>query len=181
MKKNRLLKETTTLGFPTDLPDFMKSEITCQPVWSSVLLGPGAIGQAPLFTYPIGQTVPRLGGVPSDLMASATRLHTNLNCAGEMGSGIGDLLTECIYFEVHDASLVDLQKIGACVRFTLKIGGQEKLSVLLNSLPAIQQPALQVHRSDGVKGIISVEKELSLSRPILLKIILDGKIRYDAR
>lgn len=157
------------------------SEYVQQPVWSSVLLGPGAIGTASLFTIPIGFAVPRLGGVPTDLMPCATRLHTNLNKAGEMGSGIGDLLIQSTEYQVIGGNLDDLSKIGNFVRFTLRIGACEKFSLFLNQIPRREIPIIDIRRYDTIEGAVNVERELSLSQPVLLKIILNGLIRYDAR
>lgn len=151
-----------------------------QPVWSSVLLGPGALGEASLFTYPCGQAIPRLGGVPTDLMPAATRLHTNLNKAGEMGSGIGDMLVDCIEFEMIDGSLRDLQQIVSNVRFTLYVGRREVNSSFLGAFPQRQDPPLSIGRCDTVSGKINVERELSLTRPVLLKMILASRIAYDS-
>lgn len=126
---------------PTAVPD--TSDVRDDNVYSAGVVAHGATGQLSLFTVPKGQTIPELKGssisaTTNDHQTTYTDLTTNLNKAGEMGSGIGDLSVRAIainvegkYFtdagaaSIYGAGPRELQEIQSKMSFVFKIGQKE--------------------------------------------------------
>lgn len=95
---------------PTAVPD--TSDVRDDNVYSAGVVAHGATGQMSLFTVPKGQTIPELKGsaitaTTNDHQTTYTDLTTNLNKAGEVGSGIGDLSVRAIAVDVEPKYFTD--------------------------------------------------------------------------
>lgn len=126
---------------PTAVPD--TSDVRDDNVYSAGVVAYGATGQLSLFTVPKGQNIPEIKGsaitaTTNDYQQTYTDLTTNLNKAGEMGSGIGDLSVRAIAINVEQARFTNAGAMGAAgagpqelgeilakMSFVFKIGQKE--------------------------------------------------------
>lgn len=154
---------------PTAVPD--TSDVRDDNVYSSGVVAHGAAGQLSLFTVPKGQTIPEIKGsgisaTTNDHQTTYTDLTTNLNKAGEMGSGIGDLSVRAIavnvegkYFtdagaaSIYGAGPRELQEIQSKMSFVFKIGQKEMT----------KGPLMTYGCSGGVYGNVAISTTANAS------------------
>lgn len=145
---------------PTAVPG--ESDVRDDNVYSAGVVSYGGTNQLSMFTVPKGQTIPQIKGsaitaTTNDWQTTYTDLTTNLNKAGETGSGIGDLSVRAIALNVEAASYsnaagamsafgagpVELAEIQRKTFFILKIGQKEM----------IKGPFLTYGSSGGMDGV----------------------------
>lgn len=154
---------------PTAVPD--TSDVRDDNVYSAGVVAHGAASQLSLFTVPKGQTIPEIKGsaitaTTNDHQTTYTDLTTNLNKAGEMGSGIGDISVRAIavnvegkYFtdagaaSIYGAGPRELQEIQSKMSFVFKIGQKEMT----------KGPLMTYGCSGGVYGDASISTTLNAS------------------
>lgn len=122
-----------------------KADVRDENVYSAVVLTHGAAGNVKCFTIPQGQTIPQLKG---SAITATTNAHqttyseatTNLNKAGEFGSGLGDASVRAIgvsieqaYYDgsgalnTYGAGQQEKAEILAKCSFVLKVGGKDQI------------------------------------------------------
>lgn len=149
-------------------------------VYSSVLLGPGAIGSALLFALPLGAPVSRLGAVPEYLGASASAMYTNMLKARELGRGFGDFVIRSIETQVYGATVREVEEIYKFTRFSLSVGDRRVFS---NVNPGFMTTRLdmliQIRHSDDLLGTLEIDQPFDLSGVVQVKVVLRGIARRE--
>lgn len=142
---------------PTAVPG--TSDVRDDNVYSAGVLAHGATGQLSLFTIPKGQAIPEIKGTAiaqttQSHQTNYTDLTTNLNKAGEFGSGVGDASVRAIAINVeaayaggtaYGAGEREVKEIQSKVSFVFKLGQKEML----------KGPAMLFGASGGAEGSVA--------------------------
>lgn len=150
-------------------------------IYSSVILGDGAIGKIAMFTIPLGQPVARLGSVPDTLGVSSSRIHTNMYKCCTLGASFGDFAARSIELHLVGGMLADAQEITDHTTLDLRVCDQRVCSGLLGGITSAFNIPIHISQNDTLIGRLTTERPLRLSQPVLVSIMLRGTSRREVR
>ena len=134
-----------------------QSDMRDENVYSSVVLQNTGVGPQTIFTAPIGQTIPTLGGATAPLQTWQQKYSlgtTNITKAGELGNALGDASVRAIGMMLEPAAITlntgvpraygatqfELSDITSKLAFEFKVGGKRQNSGGIHMYPSYGGP-----------------------------------------
>lgn len=145
-------------------------------VYSSVILGDGAVGSTKLFTVPQGQPIPRIPAAAKlNGFLEYSEITTNLVKAGAIGGGsLGDGRITKLSVDFIGEHYKDFEHARSKTHFSLRVADQPAFSCVLSNLPLDLVTPLRIAYADTIEGRIDIPTPLILITPIVLRITLRG-------
>ena len=167
-----------------------QSDMRDENVYSSVVLQSTGTGPQTIFTAPIGQTIPTIGGSTAPLQSWQLKYAlgtTNLSKAGELGNALGDASVRAIGMMFEQAAFISTTgkarsygatqfEVADCtskLAFEFKIGGKRQNSGGVHMYPSYGGPTGSIASTGNseTSGIVNNGAPGSLRRlkfPILI-------------
>jgi hypothetical protein len=134
-----------------------QSDMRDENVYSAIVLQNTGVGPQTIFTAPIGQSIPTIGGSTAPLQTWQTKYSlgtTNITKAGELGNALGDASVRAIGMMLEPAAYVpntgaaraygatqfELADITSKLAFEFKIGGKRQNSGGFHMYPTYGGP-----------------------------------------
>jgi hypothetical protein len=159
-------------------------------VYSSLVLASGATGTQSMFTVPKGQAIPNLRGAaivtaawPADYLLHSD-LTTNLQKAGELGNGVGDIAIRGIGLNLAQATPT-IDAVGAAAGYatygatpteTNEIAHRCFFQLKLGQKTQTQGPVTVFPAVGGVTGSMGVSQTTNLNDTKLRGFAINGSL-----
>jgi hypothetical protein len=161
-----------------------KADLRDENIYSAMLLGASATGQAKIFTNPQGQSIPKLGTYTAvNHQVTYSEVTTNLTKAGELGSSIGDVSVRAVSINLEPARADEaVASAGATPYETVGFGGRDSIEAIqklyfqfkVGGKKQLEGPIWHFPSQGGAVGSIAVAGTFTAEDGIFVQQVTNG-------